>query len=106
HGPLASRRGSSTRRCDLLDGDAMGAGNESDGAAILEHVDSIFRAYERRDLDALRATHSPDWTGFQLPSRRIERGLEAYMRNAELSLATWRGTGHELLETDLQLFGR
>lgn len=77
----------------------------ADRRAIIDHVHSIFQAYIRRDRDALRRTHSSDWTGFQLPSARIERGIDDYMRNAEDSFRRFRGTGYELGDTEIQLFG-
>ena len=76
-----------------------------DREAILEHIHGIFRAFLRQDRDALRATHTPDWTGFQGPSTRIERGIDAYMVNAEKSLQNLRGIGYELLDTEVQIFG-
>lgn len=77
----------------------------SDRAQILEHIQSIFQAYVNADRQALRRTHTADWTGFQGPSTGIERGIEAYMKNAEKSLSTWQGTGFELLDTEVQIYG-
>jgi ketosteroid isomerase-like protein len=85
-------------------GSARGAA-EGDRARILEHIHGIFRAYLARDRDEIRRMHTADWVGFQGPSTRIERGIEAYMRNAELSLEAFRGTGYELLDTEVQLYG-
>jgi ketosteroid isomerase-like protein len=81
------------------------AREEQERALILEHIHGIFRAYLDADRAALRRMHTTDWTGFQGPSTRIERGIEDYMRNAELSLETFRGTGYELLDTEVQLHG-
>ncbi len=72
---------------------------------ILEHIDGIFRAYLRQDRDALRRMHTPDWVGFQGPSVKIERGIDAYMANAEKSLQNLRGVGYELLDTEGQIYG-
>ncbi len=76
-----------------------------DRTEILQHIDSIFQAYIRRDRDALRRTHTADWTGFQGPSTKIERGIADYMVNAERSLAAFRGTGYELLDKEVQIYG-
>ena len=76
-----------------------------DRQAILDHIRGIFRAYIERDRDTIRRTHAADWTGFQGPSRQIERGIEAYMRNADVGLEHFRGTDYELLDTEVQLFG-
>ena len=78
---------------------------EADRAAILAHVHSIFDAFLRRDRDTLRATHSDDWTGFLGPSTAIERGIDAYMARADASLAAFRGTGYELSDSEVALFG-
>lgn len=78
---------------------------ERDRQAILDHIRSIFEAYIRRDRKMIRATHSRDWTGFQGPSTGIERGIDAYMKNADKSLENLRGTGYELIDTEVQLFG-
>jgi ketosteroid isomerase-like protein len=78
---------------------------DQDRAAILEHIRGIFAAYIRKDRDAIRGSRTPDWTGFQGPSVKIERGLADYMINAELSLKTLHGTGFELLDTEVQFKG-
>jgi ketosteroid isomerase-like protein len=78
---------------------------EHDRAAILGHIQSIFEAYIRRDRNAIRRTHTLDWTGFQGPSTKIERGIDDYMVNADLSLATLTGTGFELLDSEVQFRG-
>ena len=76
-----------------------------DREQILEHIDSIFRAYIRKDRLAIRNARTDDWTGFQGPSVKIERGIEDYMVNAEASLEHFDGTGYELLDTEVQLYG-
>ena len=78
---------------------------ESDGTKILAHIHGIFRAYLRADREAIRRSHTPDWTGFQGPSTGIERGIDDYMRNALNSLETLEGTGYEIADTELQLHG-
>jgi ketosteroid isomerase-like protein len=72
---------------------------------ILQHIHGIFRAYLRRDREVIRAMHTSDWTGFQGPSVRIERGIDAYMVNAERSLEHFHGTGYEILDTEVQFHG-
>jgi len=81
------------------------AAEDADRAAVLAHIRGIFQAYVDRDVDAIRRTHTADWIGFQGPSVRIERGLDDYMANAERSLAAFRGTGYELLDTEVRLHG-
>ncbi len=52
-----------------------------------------------RDRGALERLHTRDWTGFLGPSTGIERGIDSCMRNADRSLASFTGTGYELLDT-------
>lgn len=78
---------------------------QQDREQILQHIHSIFQAYLRQDRGAIRKTHTQDWTGFQGPSVKIERGVDAYMVNAEKSLQSLRGTGYELLDTEVQIYG-
>ena len=54
---------------------------ETDRQAILDHIHGIFQAFIRRDREAIRKAHTNDWTGFQGPSTKIERGLDDYMKN-------------------------
>jgi ketosteroid isomerase-like protein len=89
---------------------ALGGGTppataDADRAAILAHIRGIFQAYVDRDRATIERTHTADWTGFQGPSTKIERGLADYMVNADRSLAAFRGTGYELLDTEVQLHG-
>jgi ketosteroid isomerase-like protein len=76
-----------------------------DREQIIDHIHSIFSAFLRRDREALRGAHTDDWVGFLGPSSRIERGIEAYMKNAELSLQNFQGKGYELLDTEVQING-
>ena len=78
---------------------------KSDRDMILEHIDSIFRAYIRRDREAIRRLHTDDWIGFQGPSTTIERSIDAHMKNADASLEHFRGTGYEILDSEVQVFG-
>lgn len=80
-------------------------GPAADREAIVAHIRGIFQAYVDRDRAAIERTHSADWTGFQGPSTKIERGLADYMVNADRSLAAFRGTGYELLDIEVQLHG-
>ena len=79
--------------------------DNSDPELILDHIHSIFKAFIAKDRTTLRATHSEDWTGFMVPSTEIERGLNAYLRNAEKSLESFDGTGYELLDHEIKIIG-
>lgn len=78
---------------------------ERDRAEILGHIHGIFQAYLRQDPETIRRTHVREWTGFQGPSTKIERGIEDYMKNAERSLESFQGTAYELLDTEVQVYG-
>ena len=76
-----------------------------DRAAIIEHIEGIFNAFLRRDRVAIKHAHSSDWVGFLGPSSSIERGIDAYMANADKSLESFVGKSFELLDTELQFYG-
>lgn len=78
---------------------------EQDRQAILAHIDGLFRAYFRGDRDAIRRGHTEDWTGFQIGSREIVRGIDAYMRNADAVLARFKGVRYVLEDVEVQLHG-
>ena len=84
---------------------AGGDGQERDREKILAHIHGIFRAYLEGNRDAIRNAHSEDWTGFLGPSTKIERGIEDYMGHADRSLSRFEGTGYEILDTEVQLYG-
>jgi ketosteroid isomerase-like protein len=83
----------------------MAGTQTNDQQQILAHIDSIFRAYLRKDRETIRNTRTKDWTGFQGPSTKIERGIDDYMINAEKSLTQIDGTGYELLDHEIQIYG-
>ena len=56
---------------------------EQDRTEIFAHIDRVFRAFQARDLDEIRRTHTADWRGFQIPSRSIVHGIETYMETAK-----------------------
>src|SRR5262245_55339328 len=72
---------------------------------ILAHIHGLFQAYLRRDREAIRRGHTHDWKGFQLPSRTLVRGIDAYMETADRVLATFPGLRYELVETDVEVEG-
>jgi ketosteroid isomerase-like protein len=51
----------------------------ADRAAIRAHIDSIFQAFIRKDIAALRATHAPSWLGYLEGSTTMIKGIEGYM---------------------------
>ncbi len=75
-----------------------------DREKILSHIHGIFQSFLNRDRAAIKAAHSDDWVGFLGPSTGIERGLDAYMANVDLSLDNFRGKAYELLDTEVQFY--
>jgi len=51
----------------------------SDRAAIKAHIDSIFQAFIKKDVAALRATHAENWLGYLDNSGRMLKGISDYM---------------------------
>jgi ketosteroid isomerase-like protein len=72
---------------------------------IIDHIHAIFRAFIARDREAIKTAHSNDWVGFLGPSTAIERGIDAYMANADKSLTSFTGVGFDLLDTEVQIHG-
>lgn len=77
----------------------------SDREQILDHIHGLFKAYIRKDRNAIRRGHTDDWCGFQVRSNTIVRGIDEYMGVAEKILATLNGKRYELLDTDVHLYG-
>jgi ketosteroid isomerase-like protein len=51
----------------------------ADRAAIKAHIDSIFQAFIKKDVAALRATHAENWLGYLDNSGTMLKGINAYM---------------------------
>jgi ketosteroid isomerase-like protein len=51
----------------------------ADRAAIKAHIDSIFQAFIKKDVVALRATHAENWLGYLEGSRTMIKGIDGYM---------------------------
>lgn len=83
----------------------MASNTSADREEILAHIRSIFEAFLLQDKEMLRKQYADDWIGFMGPSRSIERGIDAYMRHVDKSLANYKGTGYEILESDIQIQG-
>ena len=78
---------------------------KSDSQQLVDHIHQIFQAFLARDRERLRKLHTDDWVGFLGPSDRIERGIQDYMRNADLSLENFKGIAYEILDTEVQVHG-
>src|SRR5436309_9075953 len=51
----------------------------ADRAAIKAHIESIFQAFIKKDVAALRATHAENWLGYLEGSDEMIKGVDAYM---------------------------
>ena len=51
----------------------------ADRAAIKAHIESIFQAFIKKDIAALRATHAENWLGYLEGSRTMIKGINGYM---------------------------
>ena len=51
----------------------------ADRAAIKAHIESIFQAFIKKDIAALRATHAGNWLGYLEGSRTMIKGIDGYM---------------------------
>lgn len=79
---------------------------ERDRDEIYAHIDRIFRAYQAHDLDEIRRTHTSDWHGFQIPSRKIVHGIDAYMEVAgEVAHSVSKLERWEFLEREVEFHG-
>lgn len=64
----------------LCAGTAMAQDDRAaDRTAIRAHIDSIFQAFIKKDLAALRATHAENWLGYLEGSREMIKGVDSYM---------------------------
>ncbi len=76
----------------------------TDEQQILDHIHGIFRAYLDKDRDTIRRTHTEDWVGFQVGSREMVRGINAYMLNADATLDNTIPVAYDLLDTDISVY--
>lgn len=51
----------------------------ADRAAIQAHIESIFQAFIKKDVAALRATHAENWLGYLEGSTTVIKGIAGYM---------------------------
>lgn len=77
----------------------------SDRGKILDHIHSIFQSFIKQDREAIKNSHTKDWVGFLLPSKKIERGIDAYMEKVEHSLEHFKGIGYEIIDNEIQIYG-
>lgn len=76
-----------------------------DREKIVHHIDGLFKAFIRKDLDAIRQGHTSDWKGFQVSSNHLVRGIDEYMEAAKQALKRFDGKRYEMLDIDVQVHG-
>ena len=76
-----------------------------DREAIRAHIEGVFRAFIRKDREAIRRGHTTDWQGFQLQSSGIVRGIDEYMKVTDASIDAIRDTRYQIHDLDIQLHG-
>ena len=77
----------------------------TDEREIEAHVRGLFDAFLAKDRDAIESGHTTDWKGFQIPSKRIVRGIDHYMAAADDLLASLKAVRYEFLEMDIDVYG-
>ena len=75
---------------------------KADREAIRAHIDSIFQAFINKDAAKLRATHHQHWLGYLEGSRTMIRGVDGYMNNNYVDLASPYGMkSYKMREFDM-----
>lgn len=72
---------------------------------IRRHIDGLFNAFIRKDLDAIQRGHTTDWQGFQVGSRHLVRGIEEYMDAARQTIHRLEAKRYEMLDCDIKVHG-
>ena len=79
--------------------------HQKDREAIRAHIDGLFQAFIRKDLDAIRRGHTKDWRGFQINSTHLVRGIDDYMKVTTASIESIQDTRYEIRDIEIQLYG-
>ena len=77
----------------------------TDEEEIGAHVRGLFEAFLAKDREAIESGHTADWKGFQIPSKRIVRGIDDYMAAADDLLASLKAVRYEFLDMDIDVYG-
>jgi len=78
------------------------ANKASDEEQIFAHIHHIFQAFIDQDRATIAATHSEDWTGFQVSATGITRGLDGYMANVGFRNPMQR---YEIEDIEVKVYG-
>jgi ketosteroid isomerase-like protein len=77
--------------------------SEADVAEIKLHVEALFDAFLAKDRKTLRDGRIEDWTGFQIPSTALIRGVDRYMVDLESALKNLAVTRYEFLDFEVDI---
>lgn len=78
---------------------------EQDRKEILAHIDSIFQAFIRRDEEAIRTTHLPEWKGFTVRSRATIHSRDEYLQEVRGLLKNQHWKFYEMIDLDIAFHG-
>jgi ketosteroid isomerase-like protein len=86
---------------------AADADRTADREAIRAHIDRIFQAFIHKDSAELRATHAENWLGYLEGSRKMIKGLDAYMSATAYfdPKDPWGMSGYKMREFDMIFHG-
>ena len=79
--------------------------DQHDRDAIRAHIDGLFQAFIRKDREVIHRGHTSDWTGFQVMSSHIVRGIDDYMKAVDATLEAFEYLRYEILDIDIHLHG-
>jgi len=74
---------------------------EKDRQEIRIHIDRIFQAFIHKDAAELRATHDQNWLGYLEGSRKMIRGVDAYLAATARFSPDYGMTGYKMREFDM-----
>src|SRR5258707_2536320 len=91
----------------LLTANPAAEDRAADREAIRAHIDRIFQAFIHKDSAELRATHAENWLGYLEGSRKMIKGLDAYMDATGYfdPKNPWGMSGYTMREFDMIFHG-
>lgn len=78
---------------------------EQDKKEILQHIDSIFKAFSTKDRVLLEKTHMPNWKGFTVRSRMTLHNREEYLQDISSLLEYQKYSSYEIMDEDFAFYG-
>ncbi|HXH60348.1 MAG TPA: nuclear transport factor 2 family protein [Fimbriimonadaceae bacterium] len=78
---------------------------DSDQKEIYEHIVGLFDSFIKKDESAVKAGHTNDWKGFQIPSKSLVRGIDDYMVKAREVMQKITAYDYEFLDMSIDVYG-